>query len=1782
MTMSRALNSITFFHSDDCERQAVAPIADEAARRGFDVRFSSDLSERVQIGVYCQHACKPNADFSVIMLHDLAQRHDIWPQFWNTEPWHHFDMGLVPGQAWVDRWASQAGQQTAWPKLGVFNVGWPKADLVYRDRERFADEARKLRAELGLKHERSVLYAPSWENDGKQDDFVRALLDLPVNLLLKQAPWAPEYRGVWDNIHTMNALHQGIADNVHIVDPRVSIMYCIGLSDVLVSEESSVLIEAALLDVPAVSVSDWMIPDRNPPRPACVPFDHVLKTTRAGLRGSIEKLLAEPEVARRSARTLRDRHFAHFGESSCRVVDLLEAALQGGTLPQAPLAAPAGQADLRPATGLRKLSEFVRDAESGVWSAGTQKHFGYSDGDATEQKIGRIVASANNVDVFSDDLISQIDDWPSEYHFSPRRANLLRWLDGLGSDVKVLELGCGCGAITKALAEAGCQIDAVEGSPRRAGVAAQRVRQHENARIFHSNFQDIEFEPQYDIVTLIGVLEYSPVYLNAEDPFIAGLKMAARALKPGGMLVFAIENKVGLKYFAGISEDHCAIPYYGVENRYDVHEATTYGRRQLRQRLKKAGFAQVDFYYPYPDYKMPEVILSERAVQHEDFNTGDLVAHLENRDYFNAGQTQFQLPLAWETLGDEGLVGELANSFLICARLEEGGRFTRADLLAQKFTDSRAPAYNCVTHFIDKGAAGIEVVKTPMTDAPRQDQRIDVRQVLTTEQYVSGRNLGGQIKRALIKGKRPRAFRLLKLWLQTLREQAVDGLLPPDWLDAIPANLILDEEGRCHFIDREWQYNQPLPLELVVFRSLVVVAIDLADVLPGESLEARIRELCVQLDLEYSEEWMSRVGRLNAQSGLVHFDGGRWKADRYRQQGADAQAVEEFNYSQWIHQRNAAVNLSALQARVDAWTSRPNFALILIDDAEDPAAVLGSLERRVEQLYPAAVVCVLSRRQAPQGLADDVHWLSADEHWAAVLNRVLPQLSVEWLQLQHAGDRLDQHALLLLADRINANQGMAACYFDEDLLDNGIYQSPLFKPDFNLDMLRSYPYIGRTLAFDRQRCIDLGGFAPTFADLAPHDLILRLVESQGLGAIGHVDEVLVHAGISFGKWLSAPSVGGRSAAMVAAHLERLQLEHEILEGALPLLNRVRYLSPEQPLVSIIVPTKDQLPVLQRCVESLVEKTAYGRYELLIVDNNSESPEALDWLKGLDDLGSEQIRVLRYPHPFNFSAINNFAARQARGEYLVLLNNDTAVIQPEWLDNLLNHARRPEVGIVGAKLLYPDGRVQHGGVVLGLNGPADHPFIGAAGDAAGYMHRLLVDQDYTAVTAACLMIRKALYQEVGGMDEADFKVSYNDIDLCLKARQAGYLSVWTPYALVMHEGSVSQKQVDTATQEAKLKRFRGEQEAMYRRWLPLLARDPAYNRNLDLDGVGFGIDPARAKSWQPFSQPLLPRVLCHPADDSGCGHYRVRQPFAALQQAGLVEGALSDNLLLPVEFERFDPDVVLLQRQTTDEQLDAIAGMKSFNRAFRVYELDDYLPNLPLKSYHRAEMPKDVLRSLRRALSLSDRFVVSTAPLAEAFAGMHDDIRVVPNRLPTHWWNGLKSQRRVGRKPRVGWAGGVGHIGDLELIADVVRDLADEVEWVFLGLCPEKLRPYVHEYHAGVPIEQYPARIAALDLDLALAPLEQNQFNDCKSNLRLLEYGVLGFPVICSDVLCYRGDLPVTRVKNRYRDWVDAIRMHLDDLDATARAGDALQAAVRRDWMLEGENLLNWGRAWLPD
>lgn len=780
------------------------------------------------------------------------------------------------------------------------------------------------------------------------------------------------------------------------------------------------------------------------------------------------------------------------------------------------------------------------------------------------------------------------------------------------------------------------------------------------------------------------------------------------------------------------------------------------------------------------------------------------------------------------------------------------------------------------------------------------------------------------------------------------------------------------------------------------------------------------------------------------------------------------------------------------------------------------------------------------------------------------INQTLIELDCEWCLLVRAGERFTCSGLLVAALELVVAPECRAIYTDEMQLTARGDLLPILRPDFNLDLLLSFPSsMSKHWLFRRDVLLAAGGFDVDYAEALEFELVLRLIEQGGLSGLGHVAEPLL-----VGEALALEENSDEQRAL-SRHLNARGYTQPVVESTMPGRYRIRYGHDGQPGVSIIIPAIGPAARLQRCVESVLETVQDIPFEILLLRQPGQEIAVGTWLAGLEQLGESNLRVLDAAAGLSLAAGQNLAAGLARGDYLLFLAADTVAVQPDWLASLLNHAQRPEVAAVGGRLLSPEGTIRHAGLILGLKGDVASPFEGDALDAAGYMNRLEVDQNYSAVSGDCLLIARQIFDQLTGFDEASVAARWVDVDLCLRARQAGYLTVWTPHATLMKESAREPLGV-------------AEQDELFSRWLPILARDSAYNPNLSLQRPGgFKLTDLQL-SWRPLmAWRPLPVVLAHPADQYGCGHYRVMQPFMALEQAGMVDGTLSSGLMHVVDLERYDPDVIVLQRQISEERLEAMRRMQAFSRAFKVYELDDYLPNLPMKSQHRERMPKDILRSLRRGLSYVDRFVVSTQPLAEALADLHADVRVVENRLPVQWWKELPTpaSRSPRARPRVGWAGGSSHRGDLEMIKDVIVELAGEVDWILFGMCPDSIRPYVAEFHKGVAIENYPAALARLDLDLAVAPVEQNLFNECKSNLRLLEYGACGYPVICSDVRCYQAGLPVTRVKNRYRDWVDAIRMHLADPAANVAAGQALHQRVQRDWMLAGVHLESWLQAW---
>ncbi|KPM63625.1 glycosyltransferase [Pseudomonas monteilii] len=897
-----------------------------------------------------------------------------------------------------------------------------------------------------------------------------------------------------------------------------------------------------------------------------------------------------------------------------------------------------------------------------------------------------------------------------------------------------------------------------------------------------------------------------------------------------------------------------------------------------------------------------------------------------------------------------------------------------------------------------------------------------------------------------------------------------------------------------------------------------------------------------------------------------------WQNTMHRRIGSDCESYDEL-YQQWLEERQLRRSqIKRLPQTIESWSSTPQITVIVLDQGGSFDDVSVTLQSVQGQCYGAHELVLFSNREACTGVTQ----YALSDNWAAQLNDWLAtQPDTRWFYVLRAGDRLVESALLLLAERVAVLPGLACIYSDEDAWVDGKPCEPVFKPDFNIDLMRSYPYVGRTLAFECEAVRAVGGFDAGFDELAAHDVLWRLVETRGPHSIEHIAEIQVHSAFGFAQWLSWDAVIDQSERVASAHLSRLGIAHQIRHDDMPLLNRIDYQQAAQPLVTLVVTCDQRLEVLQRSVMSVMERTAYPNYELVLVAAERVEPALNSWLDAMAEVGGAMLRILRLADGDDAATMINQAATIARGEFLLMLASGLEVCERQWLHEMLNHARRPEVAIVGAKVLDVYGKVVHAGLVLGGSGAAGPVCVGDDGDSRGYLQRLQVVQNWTAVSGDCLMVRKQVFDDLGGLDIAQFSMGLGEVDLCLRSGRQGYLVVWTPHAKL--------RMIGAAPASAPEKKALAEQSAFFDRWLQVVVRDPAYNPNLSLGRINFSLDPSLQGSWNPFCARTLPSVLALPINASAVGGYRVNEPFTRLEAAGRIVGRLAYEVPSPVQLVRMDPDIIVVQLRHTEEAVRDVERLAKYSNARRIFEIDDYVLQAPKKNSHARNKPKDIEQHLRKGISLCDRVVVTTQALADALSSMHSDFRVVPNMLNPQVWLGLQSHRGTGIKPRVGWGGGTSHGGDLEIIAEAVRELASEVHWVFFGMCPDELRPYIHEFHPVVNLADYPAKLASLNLDLALAPLEFHIFNDCKSNLRLLEYGACGYPVICTDTEAYRGYLPCTRIRgNSTREWIEAIRMHLADPQASYRMGDELREVVLRDYVLRDDNLRHWEWGWLAD
>lgn len=879
-----------------------------------------------------------------------------------------------------------------------------------------------------------------------------------------------------------------------------------------------------------------------------------------------------------------------------------------------------------------------------------------------------------------------------------------------------------------------------------------------------------------------------------------------------------------------------------------------------------------------------------------------------------------------------------------------------------------------------------------------------------------------------------------------------------------------------------------------------------------------------------------------------------------------------WSYKKWTEARALSQHrLAATEAILRRSGSACRIDVIVINTG-DVAATMTSLHSVMAQYYRADNIWLIGQ-ECEEAAALPINLIPQQNHWCDGVMLASEKSQADLLLILHAGDALLPHSLLKLAEQKVKFPSSLVFYFDEEGSDAQAGVNPMLKPDINIDLLRSYPYTGRSLAFERSLLQALNGLNPTFGEFALIDMVWKTIEAAGPASIKHIDCVSIRTASPLLRWLNS-SNNEVYQCVIREHFQRFGIDADINsvhEGsALSIRYRHRYICK----VSIIISVKDNYYSLRQCIESLMEKTAYQHYEIILVDNGSTDTDMVEYLQKLKALNISQIKVMAWEGDFNYAKINNFAVNAATGELILFINDDIEAFEAEWLDEMVSHALRPEVGLVGARLITQSGLIQHAGMVLGLNGIAGAVNQGVNATSSGYMNRLCVVQNMSALSSACLMVKKAALLSVNGFDEHDFPLHFTEIDLALRLSQQGYLHVWTPYATLFQTNKTSFYKGEN---KAKAFPSNEDKDRLYSKWLPQIAADSAYNQQLSKHLPGYELSPYMASVQDSLPGRPLPIVLANNIDRQGCGYYRVIHPYTALEQQLYIDGGINDTLINIPEIERFQPDVLLIQPGLRRGLNYYFEQVRKYSSAKIVIDYDDYSPNIPVRSMVRKQIKQNIIKDIRRDCAQADWVVVSTAPLAEELSRFTSNIRIAPNGLPVDIWGELKSQRKTKKKLRVGWAGGSTHTGDLSLLKPLIKAFEHEVEWVFMGMKPEGIQC---EFHPGVPIEVYPEKLASLDLDLALVPLEINQFNICKSNLRLLELGACGIPVICTDIEPFRCGLPVTHVNNRYAEWAEAINMHIHEKEALERQGDKLRKAIHENWMLKDDLLGKWRSAWL--
>jgi glycosyltransferase involved in cell wall biosynthesis/AraC-like DNA-binding protein len=890
--------------------------------------------------------------------------------------------------------------------------------------------------------------------------------------------------------------------------------------------------------------------------------------------------------------------------------------------------------------------------------------------------------------------------------------------------------------------------------------------------------------------------------------------------------------------------------------------------------------------------------------------------------------------------------------------------------------------------------------------------------------------------------------------------------------------------------------------------------------------------------------------------------------------------MHQLGSRQWLqdHSLSEGDAIKMANRMVSQWQYEPTFHLLMIVNAQELVLLPETFDSLDKQLYKSWGLTILSNIPAPDAFADvpaNIEWVQVEKSLNETINEAVFASGLDWVCQVMPGDKLQPHALWSFSDCINSNNQYRFIYSDELSHSGNGLPEILFKPDFNLELLKSSSYIGRSAMIRRDTFEEIGGYTGlAYVDIT--DLAFHVYETWSDKTIGHIDDVLYE---SVFHEVDGELVKENELAVRVAHIERQNINARVLY--LPDNTfQTKYFCKSSPLVSVVIANRNNASAIVACVTALFELTDYLNYEVVIIDQNSDIEDMSYIYDDFSVMFGSRFKLVSIDKP-SYAAAVNYGASQARGEYILVLSSLAMPVNATWMSELVALAMQENNGVVGVKTVEESEPfdVIHAGGVLGISNDVTGLSCGEAYDSFSYMHRARLCQEYSTVSSAAFIVSRSTFDGVGGLDEGALdNTHYCVTDFCLKVREQGVKNIFSPNAVVKQ----LRKQALIQNGVTVFNNSEADNE-LIRRWQKYIQHEPTYNRNLSLSDTSFSAQTKLLLNWR-RQKDGVPRIIAFPFSKGAIGEFRVRAPLNFLASEGAIETCYLPNHeavtspFIPSKFEfiRANPDILYLNYTLSNEHYDFIQWVKTYSDTFIIFSIDDLVTDLPKKNEAKKFLYKDIRHRLRRTLALCDRLIVSTQPLADAFAEYCNDIVVIPNSLDIERWADVDCAPSPKKdKLRIGWAGGELHQDDLDVIVEVVKETSQQFDWVFMGMCPEELKPYIHEYHSFVSLDEYPEKMASLGVDLAIAPLEANAFNEAKSNLRLLEYGMLGWPVICTDIYPYRtSNPPVVRVENTKDAWSEAI------LALTEHPGKLKeQGLLLKNWVYSNYNLRSVSIQW---